>query len=105
MDTVPGEKLGIQMRNLAAAVPGVRAVGEIRAHRFGPHLVAMIEVDVEPEVTVAEGHDIATQVEEALKVGVESLIHAFVHVNPAWSPGEGWFPSGLPRHRRRWGIG
>jgi cation diffusion facilitator family transporter len=63
MDTIPGQALAQQITELLDTIPGVQQVEEIRAHRFGPYLVANVTIGVDGSLSVTEGDEIATQVE------------------------------------------
>jgi len=73
MDTLPGRTLAQQVSELLSPIPGVKQVEEIRAHRFGPYLVANITIGVDGSLSVAEGDRIATQVEHTLIEHIEFI--------------------------------
>ncbi len=83
MDTVPGQSLAQQIRQLLAAVPDVQQVEEVHAHRFGPYLVINLTICVDGALTVAEGDEIASRVEHALYEQVELVRRVYVHYHPA----------------------
>jgi cation diffusion facilitator family transporter len=83
MDTLPGRALAEQITALLTPIPGVRQVEEIRAHRFGPYLVANVTIGVDGSLSVAEGDQIATQVERTLLDNVEFMRRVHVHYHPA----------------------
>lgn len=82
MDAVPGQALARRITDLLAAVPGVEQVEEIYAHRFGPYLVANITIGIDGSLSVCEGDQIATQVEDILQTGIEYMHHVHVHYHP-----------------------
>lgn len=47
-------------------VPGLLAVEEVQAHRFGPYQVRHVTVGLDGTMTVAEGDRIASEVERIL---------------------------------------
>ena len=55
-----------ELRHAAAHVSGVRAVTEVRARWVGHYFRAEISIAVAPELSVAEGHAIATEVRHQL---------------------------------------
>ena len=83
MDTVPGQSLAQQITGLLIAVPGVKQVEEIHAHRFGPYLVVNVTIGVDGSLSVAAGDEIASQVEHTLYQRIEFLRRAYVHYHPA----------------------
>lgn len=88
MDDVPGQALARQITKLLGPIPGVKQVEEIRAHRFGPYLVVNVTIGVDGKLTVADGDEIATQVEHTLIDGIDFMRRVHVHYHPATSPGE-----------------
>jgi cation diffusion facilitator family transporter len=82
MDTVPGTPLNHQIIELLSPIPGVREIEEVRAHRFGPYFVVNVTVGVDGSLTVAEGDQIATQVERTLMDGIELVRRVHVHYHP-----------------------
>ena len=87
MDTVPGQSLALQIRQLLAAVPDVQQVEEVHAHRFGPYLVINLTIGVDGALTVAEGDEIASRVEHTLYEHVELVRRVYVHYHPARADG------------------
>jgi cation diffusion facilitator family transporter len=83
MDTLPGRALAQQITELVDPIPGVKEVEEIRAHRFGPYLVANVTIGVDGALSVAEGDRIATQVEHTLVEHIEFMRRVHVHYHPA----------------------
>ncbi len=83
MDTIPGQALNEQITLLLLDVTGVEQVQEIRAHRFGPYLVAVVTIGVDGTLSVAQGDRIATQVERMLIDRVDLMREVYVHYHPA----------------------
>lgn len=83
MDTVPGKQLSRDILSLLNGVPGVKAVEEIKAHRFGPYMVVNVTIGVNGSITVAAGDAIATAVEDILMDKIELMRQVHVHYHPA----------------------
>lgn len=83
MDTLPGEKLTEEIEALLCPIAGIRAVEEIKAHRFGPYLVVNLTIGIDGHLTVDEGDRIATQVENALLENIDLMRRVHVHYHPA----------------------
>jgi cation diffusion facilitator family transporter len=67
----------------AAEVDGVIRVGRVRARWSGHRLVADAEIEVEPQLTIVEGHRISEQVEHELLHRIAHLESVTVHLHPA----------------------
>ena len=69
--------------SVAAQVPGVRGVHKARARRYGGFFQVDLHVQVDPTLSVAEGHDIGHAVKEAVCAAGLDVNDAVVHVEPA----------------------
>lgn len=67
---------------VASATPGVRGIARARARWSGHRLEADLDVTVDPTLSVAEGHAIATEVHRRLAASINHLDRASVHVEP-----------------------
>jgi cation diffusion facilitator family transporter len=77
-----------EIRHSAAHVPGVEDVSEVRARWLGHRLRAEVNVAIDPELSVAEGHAIAREVNHQLLHHLRYLDMAVVHVDPVEEAGE-----------------
>jgi cation diffusion facilitator family transporter len=78
-----------EIRNAAGQVEGVQDVAEVRARWLGHRLRAEVNVVVEdPDLSVAEGHAIAREVNHRLLHELRYLDMAVVHVDPAQEAGD-----------------
>ncbi len=84
MDTAAPTKFENEVRAIALGVMGVQALDKVRVRKSGLSHLVDIQVRVNGELTVREGHDIAHAVKDAL---IASAPHAIsdvtVHVEPA----------------------
>jgi cation diffusion facilitator family transporter len=80
LDSVPR---GLQQRVLAAAaaVPGVQQVTRLRLRRSGPEIFADVTLAVSHAAAFERAHDIAQQVEDAVRA-VQPNADVVVHVEP-----------------------
>ena len=74
----PVEKIKI----LASEVKGVKAVEKLFIRKSGMDLIIDIHVEVDPALSVVEGHNIAGEVKAKLMGKMESLRSVMVHVEP-----------------------
>ena len=77
-----------KLEHAAQHVSGVAKVTDARARWIGHRMRAEVSVAVDPELTVAEGHRIAKEVEHELRHELAFLSSAIVHVDPATEAGE-----------------
>jgi cation diffusion facilitator family transporter len=87
LDGVDPSVIG-EIRSAAARVEGVEDVAEVRARWVGHRLRAEVNVAVNPEASVAEGHAVAREVNHRLLRELGYLETAVVHVDPAQESGE-----------------
>jgi cation diffusion facilitator family transporter len=77
-----------EIRHAASDVPGVADVSEVRARWLGHRLHAEVNVAVDPDLSVAEGHAIAREVNHQLLHHLSYLSGAVIHVDPVQEAGE-----------------
>jgi cation diffusion facilitator family transporter len=82
MDTVPTADLRIKVEASVAGTPGILAVEEMQAHRFGPYIVLNLTIAVDGAMTVAEGDSISARLERALHREIDLLERVHVHYHP-----------------------
>lgn len=86
------------VRHAAAHVSGVRGVTEVRARWVGHRLAVEANIAVDPHLSVAEGHAVATEVEHQLRHHLGFLSVAAIHVDPVERSGEEFHRSGMHQH-------
>src|SRR5215203_5376667 len=77
-----------EIRHAASQVPGVEDVSEVRARWLGHRLHAEVNVAVDPDLSVAEGHAIAREVHHQLLHHLSYLSGAVIHIDPVQEAGE-----------------
>ncbi len=83
MDTAVSAQFEGEVREIAAAVPGVLALHKVRVRKSGLSHLVDIQVRVDGEIPVREGHDIAHAVKDALIASApHSISDVTVHVEP-----------------------
>lgn len=84
MDTAAPEGFEKEVRALALAVTGVRALDKVRVRKSGLSHLVDIHVRVDGDLTVRAGHDIAHAVKDALIASAPHRISdVTVHIEPA----------------------
>jgi cation diffusion facilitator family transporter len=82
MDLQAPESLVAQVRETARGVPGVKDVETLWVRKSGMEYFADIHVEVDPQLTVAEGHRIGHRVKDRLREKFPLLRDALVHLEP-----------------------
>ena len=83
MDTMPDVATMAEIRRVALTVPGVRGVEKCFARKTGLQYHVDLHLEVDPEITVRQSHDIATQVRIVIKETLHWVADVLVHVEPA----------------------
>src|SRR5438270_11916024 len=73
---------------MVSEVPGVEAVTEPRARWVGHTLQVSLNIEVNPEMTIADAHAIAEEVRHRLFHEVEGLSEAIIHTDPSSNRGD-----------------
>jgi cation diffusion facilitator family transporter len=77
-----------EIEETAAEVAGVEAVSEVRVRWLGHRLRAEVNVAVQPDLPVSQGHQIAVEVHHQLLHHLPYLSQATIHVDPLDASGE-----------------
>jgi cation diffusion facilitator family transporter len=70
------------IRRTILGVGGVRDLHMLRTRRLGGHASADVHIQVEPWLSVSEGHQISVLVEEHLKEQIDEIEDVTVHIDP-----------------------
>lgn len=82
MDTMPDEKQMAQIRDAGMRVEGVRGIEKCFARKTGLRYHVDLHLEVDPEMTVRESHDIASAVKNRIKSDIYWVEDVLVHVEP-----------------------
>jgi divalent metal cation (Fe/Co/Zn/Cd) transporter len=77
-----------EIRHTAAHVTQVKGVTEVRARWLGHRLHAELNIAVDPRMSVAQAHAVATEVRHQLLHHLDYLSLVVIHVDPADQSGE-----------------
>lgn len=83
MDTMPGRNVTAEIREVALGVPGVVGVEKCFARKTGLQYHVDLHLEVDPNLTVWESHDIATQTRIRIRERLDWIADVLVHVEPA----------------------
>lgn len=87
MDVSCGPEYEKKLRDFAAGQEGVEGVDVVHTRRFGNKVYVDLEIGVDRNKTVGEGHSIAERVHDQVERNFPEIKHIMVHVNPAGENG------------------
>jgi cation diffusion facilitator family transporter len=82
MDASPGRDVVSDIRAAASAVPGVNAVEKCIVRKTGFQYLVDMHVEVDPRMTVQQGHEIAHHVKDKVCAAVPAVRDVLVHIEP-----------------------
>ncbi|MEE8429492.1 MAG: cation diffusion facilitator family transporter [Gammaproteobacteria bacterium] len=82
IDTALEAERVIAIRRAIAAVPGVRAMHLLRTRRSGGAALVDVHIQVQPTLSVSEGHQIGETVRARLIENIDEVTDVTVHVDP-----------------------
>jgi cation diffusion facilitator family transporter len=85
-DAMPDPNLLDQIRQVARNVPGTAGVEKLFARNTGLQYHVDLHLEVDPEITVRQAHEIANEVRFAIRRQLKWVADVLVHVEPAPGP-------------------
>ena len=82
MDTMPDPRMLQEVRRAAMTVPGTLGIEKCYARKTGLQYHVDLHLEVDPEMTVSESHEIATDVRGRIRADVPWVADVLVHVEP-----------------------
>ena len=82
MDGQPPKELIACVTAIAEGVAGVEHVHEIRGRRSGQYLIVNLKIDMNPNMTVKQSHDISTKVKRLIFDQFPNVGDVMIHINP-----------------------
>lgn len=81
------EKINVDeiIRNLESLVketPGVQGIKSLKSRIFNERIYIDLEIFVDPNISVREGHDIAKALQYRIEIEFKSIKHTMVHIVP-----------------------
>jgi len=83
MDGMHDMEIYQEIFDAVESVKGVRNPHKVRVRQVGYKYFVDIDIEVDPNLTVQVGHDIATQVKQAIIARNDRIADVLVHVEPA----------------------
>ena len=63
-------------------VQGVKSCHALRTRKMGSEVFSDIHIQLDPEISVKQGHDIATEVQKQIIKKISEIIDITVHIEP-----------------------
>ncbi len=82
VDTMPDQETLQLIREAAVRVPGALGVEKCYARKTGLQYHVDLHLEVDPQLTVRDSHNIASQVRDRIKADLEWVADVLVHVEP-----------------------
>lgn len=83
LDAAPGREMIEDLREHILPIEGARAYHDFRARKVGDFFELDLHLQVDPDLTVEEGHEIAKEVKREILRTHPEVIRALVHLEPA----------------------
>ena len=83
MDRSPSRELTERIRQIAESVSGVEQVEKCFVRKMGYHFYADMHVEVNPQMTVQQSHDIAHEVKDNIRSQIPRVRDVLVHIEPS----------------------
>ena len=64
------------------SVEGAHNPHRVSARKIGNHYMVNLDIEVDPDLSVKEAHDIARNVEKSIKSNLKNIYDVMVHVEP-----------------------
>ncbi|HEV7926107.1 MAG TPA: cation diffusion facilitator family transporter [Verrucomicrobiae bacterium] len=82
MDAAPGVALVAQIKSAASQVAGVKRIEKCIVRKAGYEYFVDMHVEVDPELTVRQAHQIAHLVKDSVRASMPSVHDVLVHIEP-----------------------
>jgi cation diffusion facilitator family transporter len=82
MDAAPGVALVAQIKSAASQVGGVQRIEKCIVRKAGFDYFVDMHVEVDPQLTVRQAHEIAHRVKDSVRASMPSVHDVLVHIEP-----------------------
>ena len=82
IDTAVDENTTTSIRNFIKAIPGVISIHELRTRLHANMIILDVHIQVNPKISVSEGHYIAAQIKARLIKQITNVQDVMVHIDP-----------------------
>ena len=82
MDGIDSIDVYTRLFDAVNSVTGAHNPHRVRARKIGSHYMVNLDIEVDPDLSVKEAHDIARNVEKSIKSKLKNIYDIMVHVEP-----------------------
>jgi len=82
MDGIDNTEVYGRLFEAVNSVHGAHNPHRVRARKIGNHYMVNLDIEVDPDLSVREAHDIAKNVENSIKSKLKNIYDIMVHVEP-----------------------
>ncbi|MEN8226980.1 MAG: cation diffusion facilitator family transporter [Bacteroidota bacterium] len=82
MDGIDKPEVYYKLFEAVHRVEGAHNPHRVRARKIGNHYMVNLDIEVDPDLSVKEAHDIARNVEKSIKSNLKNIYDIMVHVEP-----------------------
>ena len=83
MDVMPDQEFLEEIRRVASSVPGILGIEKCLARKSGVQYYVDLHVEVDPNLTVRESHELAGMVRSRLRQELTWIADVLIHVEPS----------------------
>lgn len=82
MDGVKDKNIYNKIFNVIKQFENVKNPHRVRVRKLGDFFIIDLDIEVSPDITIKEAHEIATRIEEELKLKIENIYDIMIHTEP-----------------------
>lgn len=82
MDTAPPKEIIEKIESITLKTQGINTVNEIKARKFGSQFYVDLKICVDKNLSVEEGHNLASQAKKSILKSMKNIKDVLIHVNP-----------------------
>lgn len=82
VDEAADDETIVKIKDLAFSVDGVKDIKDLKTRIFGNKIYVDIDILVDGNISVKEGHEIAEKVHDLIEYDIEDVKHCMIHVEP-----------------------
>ncbi|NWK54590.1 cation transporter [Verrucomicrobiaceae bacterium N1E253] len=83
LDAAPRKEIIDDLREHILTIPGAIAYHDFRVRKTGDYYEVNLHLQIKPELTVLQGHEIASEVKNSLQAAHPEVFSVLVHIEPA----------------------